>query len=824
MATLQGVLELIDDIKPNAFSDEVKTAWVNEVEGLVQTEVFLLAVEDVVQYQWPADSGAALLARPPHDKIYWVYLSAMVDFGNGEYDKYQNTMQMFNQFFGEYMRWYARTYNPADGEAEVKGYYLSAYAIAVAHGFEGTEEDWLASLKGQPGDQGTGLDLRGMVASTDELPAPEASTPGQAYLVGTEEANVLWIFDEAQNQYRPAGPLRGETGPTGPKGDTGATGPQGPKGDTGATGAAGPQGPQGDTGPQGPQGAAFTYADFTKEQLEALTGPQGPKGDTGATGPQGPKGDTGDTGAAGPQGIQGERGPQGPQGAAFTYADFTPEQLAALTGPQGPKGDTGATGPTGPKGDTGATGPQGPKGDTGPQGIQGDPGPTGPKGDTGPQGDQGPQGPAGPKGDTGATGPEGPQGPKGEPGKDGTSFTVKDRYETLEELKQAHPTGQSGDAYAVGTEDDNVIYLWSESQQDYTSVGKLQGPAGPTGPQGPKGDTGEPGATGPQGPKGDTGATGQTGPQGPQGDPGPTGQTGPAGPQGDPGPQGETGPQGPAGADGEDGGYYQPSVDDNGDLSWMGSKAGMPSVQTKNIRGPQGPQGETGQAGPKGDPGETGPQGPAGADGAQGPKGDPFTYDDFTEEQLAALTGPQGPKGDTGDTGPQGPKGDPGDTGPQGPAGADGAQGPQGPKGDPGETGPQGPAGADGAQGPQGPAGPAGRGITGVTYSSATNKWTISYSDGSSEQVEGPAIPTQLSQLTEDASHRTVTDTDKSGWNTAKTQAAAAMPKSGGTFTGTVKAGGASYESPTTYLLRNTRLASSDTTPTVNGEICWTYG
>ena len=734
MATLQGVLELIDDIKPNAFSDEVKTAWVNEVEGLVQTEVFLLAVEDVVQYQWPADSGATLLAKPPHDKIYWVYLSAMVDFGNGEYDKYQNTMQMFNQFFGEYMRWYARTYNPADGEAEVKGYYLSAYAIAVAHGFEGTEADWLASLKGEPGDQGTGLDLRGLIASTDELPEPENSTPGQAYLVGTEDDNELWIFDEAQNQYVPAGPLRGETGPTGPKGDTGATGPQGPKGDTGATGAAGPQGPQGETGPQGPKGEAFTYS------------------------------------------------------------DFTPEQLEALTGPQGPKGDTGATGPAGQKGDTGATGPQGPKGDTGPQGIQGDPGPTGPKGDTGPQGDQGPQGPAGPKGDTGATGPEGPQGPKGEPGKDGTSFTVKDRYETLEELKQAHPTGKEGDAYAVGTEDDNVIYLWSESQQDYTPIGKLQGPAGPTGPQGPKGDTGEPGATGPQGPKGDTGATGQTGPQGPQGDPG---QTGPAGPQGDPGPQGETGPQGPAGAAGENGGYYQPSVDDNGDLSWMGSKVGMPSVQTKNIRGPQGPQGATGPQGPKGDPGETGPQGPAGQDGAQGPKGDPFTYDDFTEEQLAALTGPQGPKGDRGETGPQGP------------AGQDGAQGPQGP------------AGKDGAKGP---AGPAGRGITGVTYSSATNKWTISYSDGSSEQVEGPAIPTQLSQLTGDSTHRTVTDAEKSSWDTAADQAAAAMPKSGGTFTGTVKAGGASYESPTTYLLRNTRLASSDTTPTVNGEICWTYG
>lgn len=144
-----------------------------------------------------------------------------------------------------------------------------------------------------------------------------------------------------------------------------------------------------------------------------------------------------------------------------------------------------------------------------------------------------------------------------------------------------------------------------------------------------------------------------------------------------------------------------------------------------------------------------------------------------------------------------------------------------GPAGRDGTDGQDGTPGKDGAEGP---AGPAGRGITGFTYSSATNKWTISYSDGSSEQVTGPSIPTQLSQLTEDASHRTVTDTEKSSWDAAADQAAAAMPKSGGTFTGTVKAGGASYESPTTYLLRNTRLASSDTTPTVNGEICWTYG
>lgn len=64
-----------------------------------------------------------------------------------------------------------------------------------------------------------------------------------------------------------------------------------------------------------------------------------------------------------------------------------------------------------------------------------------------------------------------------------------------------------------------------------------------------------------------------------------------------------------------------------------------------------------------------------GGEGVQGPKGDPFTYEDFTEEQLEALRGPQGPagangeKGDRGEPGPkgdQGPKGDPGDRGPAG--------------------------------------------------------------------------------------------------------------------------------------------------------------
>ena len=68
---------------------------------------------------------------------------------------------------------------------------------------------------------------------------------------------------------------------------------------------------------KGDPGKAFTYDDFTPEQLEGLRGPQG-------------KSLTYDD--LTPEQIEGLRGPQG---EPFTYDDFTPEQLEGLRGPQG---------------------------------------------------------------------------------------------------------------------------------------------------------------------------------------------------------------------------------------------------------------------------------------------------------------------------------------------------------------------------------------------------------------------------------------------------------------------------------------------------------
>ena len=94
-------------------------------------------------------------------------------------------------------------------------------------------------------------------------------------------------------------------------------------------------------------------------KLESFRGPKGDRGETGPIGPQGPKGEKGDKGDRGEKGDTGPQGETGAKGDAFTFDDFTPEQLESLRGP---------------KGDTGATGPQGTEGAVGPQGAKGEPG------------------------------------------------------------------------------------------------------------------------------------------------------------------------------------------------------------------------------------------------------------------------------------------------------------------------------------------------------------------------------------------------------------------------------------------------------------------
>ena len=152
MRTVNDVIKYVNDIKPNAFTDDTLTEWLSECEGSIQTEILCIASGDVVTYNYADNKDTELIVKPPHDKLYGFYLLAMIDFAHGEYKKYENTMQLFNAALSEFAKWFVRTHSKEAKNPE--GYYMSGYDLAVKHGYSGTEEEWLKTLIGPQGVQG----------------------------------------------------------------------------------------------------------------------------------------------------------------------------------------------------------------------------------------------------------------------------------------------------------------------------------------------------------------------------------------------------------------------------------------------------------------------------------------------------------------------------------------------------------------------------------------------------------------------------------------------------------------------------------------------
>lgn len=144
------------------------------------------------------------------------------------------------------------------GEAGSGG--KSAYEIAVENGYVGTQAQWLLSLRGEKGDTGPqgerGIQGIQGVQGVQGITGPKGDKGEDGR--SCYEIAVAHGFSGTETEF--VASMKGEQGPQGiqgPKGDTGATGPRGATGATGPrgnTGATGPQGPKGDTGATGPKG------------------------------------------------------------------------------------------------------------------------------------------------------------------------------------------------------------------------------------------------------------------------------------------------------------------------------------------------------------------------------------------------------------------------------------------------------------------------------------------------------------------------------------------------------------------------------------------
>ena len=114
--TVREAIAYLDDVKPNAFTEAVKLRWINQIEGRLASEVFLMAPPEMGQFDYTADEmDHGLLLDAPYDDIYTWWLQAQADLANGEYDRAQNTMTVFNDTWHDFVRWFCQRYDPAQG-------------------------------------------------------------------------------------------------------------------------------------------------------------------------------------------------------------------------------------------------------------------------------------------------------------------------------------------------------------------------------------------------------------------------------------------------------------------------------------------------------------------------------------------------------------------------------------------------------------------------------------------------------------------------------------------------------------------------------------
>lgn len=113
------IIEMITDVdamKPNGYEQLFKVQWLSQIDGRVKHDIIDTheGGEGVAFDGYNADTPleTELLIPHPYDDVYRYWLEAQIDYANGEYTKYNNSMSMFNEAYSAYQRHYNKTHMP----------------------------------------------------------------------------------------------------------------------------------------------------------------------------------------------------------------------------------------------------------------------------------------------------------------------------------------------------------------------------------------------------------------------------------------------------------------------------------------------------------------------------------------------------------------------------------------------------------------------------------------------------------------------------------------------------------------------------------------
>ena len=113
---INEAIQRLDSLKFNTYKQEDKVDWLSRLDNIVKQQIIDTheGAGSVSFNGYTADTplDTVLLVPAPYDEVYLRWMEAQIDYHNGEYDKYNNAIIMFNTAFEAYQMHYNSTHKP----------------------------------------------------------------------------------------------------------------------------------------------------------------------------------------------------------------------------------------------------------------------------------------------------------------------------------------------------------------------------------------------------------------------------------------------------------------------------------------------------------------------------------------------------------------------------------------------------------------------------------------------------------------------------------------------------------------------------------------
>ena len=106
----------IDSQTPNTYSYNEKLSWLSRLDFMVKRLIIDTheGGDDVefTGYDASTDQNTEMLVPAPFDEMYIRWLEAQIDYANEEYDRYNNSILMYQTEYDGFSAWYNRNHMP----------------------------------------------------------------------------------------------------------------------------------------------------------------------------------------------------------------------------------------------------------------------------------------------------------------------------------------------------------------------------------------------------------------------------------------------------------------------------------------------------------------------------------------------------------------------------------------------------------------------------------------------------------------------------------------------------------------------------------------